>query len=115
MPSNSDAWKVLKKAKELEEELDVTGLISADRVFSLLERDLIPADIQSAVAKCLAPPTDVNRSAHKLLLRLARTPSGKIQIVTTAAPGLGGSQFFGAREPERNNWFPVGGVQGAVC
>jgi transcriptional regulator with XRE-family HTH domain len=36
-------------------------------------------------------------------------------VEASAAPGSGGSRFYGAREPERNNWFPVGEVQGAVC
>ena len=80
---DSAACKILRKAKELGEELDVTGLISADRVFSFLEREFTANDIQSAVAKCLAPATEVDRSAHELLLRLARTPDGKTQIVTT--------------------------------
>lgn len=80
---DSDASKVLQKAWDVGEELDVTGLISADRVFSLLERDFTTADIQSAVAKNLAPAAGVDRSAHEILLRLARTPSGKTQLVTT--------------------------------
>ena len=53
-PEECDASKVLRKAKEIGKELDVTGLISADRVFSLLERDFTTLDIQSAVAKSLA-------------------------------------------------------------
>ncbi|MDC0273976.1 SIR2 family protein [Planctomycetaceae bacterium] len=83
VPPESDACKVLKKAKELGEELDVTGLISADRVFSLMEREFDSTDIQSAVAKCLTPQEGVNRSAHSTLLRLARSPDGKTRIVTT--------------------------------
>jgi hypothetical protein len=82
-PEDCDASKVLRKAKKVSEELDVTGLISADRVFSLLERDFTTLDIQSAVAKSLATAADVDRSAHEILLRLARTPSGKTQLVTT--------------------------------
>lgn len=82
-PDDGDASKVLRKAREVEKELDVTGLISADRVFSLLERDFTALDIQSAVAKSLKPAASVDRSAHELLLRLARTPSGTTQLVTT--------------------------------
>ncbi|MEX0718128.1 MAG: SIR2 family protein [Planctomycetaceae bacterium] len=52
-------------------------------MFSLLERDFTTLDIQSAVAKSLAPSADVDRSAHEILLRLARTPSRKMQLVTT--------------------------------
>ena len=83
VPVNDDACKVLQKARELDDELAVTGLISADRVFSLLERNFTPADIQSAVAKSLAPESGVDRSAHEILLRLARTPDLKTQLVTT--------------------------------
>jgi len=83
VPSGSDACKVLEKARELGKELNVTGLISADRVFSLLERDFDSTDIQSMVAKCLAPSKGVDRSAHETLLRLARSPDGKTRIVTT--------------------------------
>ena len=36
-----------------------------------------------AVAKSLITPSNVDRSAHELLLRLARTATGKTQIVTT--------------------------------
>jgi hypothetical protein len=35
-PEDSDASKVLRKARQVGEELDVTGLISADRVFSFI-------------------------------------------------------------------------------
>lgn len=83
VPSDNHACKVLRKAQELGKELDVTGLISADRVFSLLERDFEPTVIQSMVARCLTPVPDVDRSAHELLRRLARTSTGKTQIVTT--------------------------------
>lgn len=77
-PDNSDARKVLNKAKEVGD-----GLISVDRVFGLLERDFESIVIQRAVARCLAPKAGVNLSAHKLLLRLARTPASKTQLVTT--------------------------------
>ncbi|QDU60963.1 hypothetical protein Pan216_18160 [Planctomycetes bacterium Pan216] len=81
--ADSNAKKLLEKAKEIGEELDVTGLISADRVFSLLEREFTTPDIQSAVAKSLKPASDVDRTAHDVLLRLARTPEDKTQLVTT--------------------------------
>ena len=55
VPEDSDACKVLDKAREIGDELSVTGLISADRVFGLLEREFTVADIQAAVAKSLAP------------------------------------------------------------
>jgi hypothetical protein len=83
VPKDSSVRKVLKKAQEIGAEVNVPGLISADRVFSLLEREFRVKDIQSAVARSLAPKSEVDVSAHHILLRLARTPSSKIQLVTT--------------------------------
>jgi hypothetical protein len=80
---DSDARKVLDKARAIGDELSVTGLISADRVFGLLEREFTPADIQAAVARSLAPKAEPDLSAHQLLLRLAKTPDSKTQLVTT--------------------------------
>lgn len=83
VPPEGDACKVLQKAREIGKELDLTGLISADRVFSLLERDFTKEDIETAVAKRLSPSANVDRSAHETLIRLARTSSGTMQLVTT--------------------------------
>ena len=93
-PNDSDAAKVLNKAREIGSEIDVTGLISADRIFSLLERDFTKEDIQSAVAKNLKPKANVDRSAHQILLRLAKTESGKTQLVTTNFDRLFESEDF---------------------
>ncbi|WP_425400390.1 SIR2 family protein [Aeoliella sp.] len=78
----SDARKVLEKAREVGEQLSVTGLISADRIFGLLERDFSVADIQRAVAKALTKP-DVDVSAHDTLLRLSTTRDSQTLLVTT--------------------------------
>lgn len=83
VPEDSDACKVLNKAREIGDELSVTGLISADRVFGLLEREFEDAVIQAAVARSLAPKGETDLSAHQLLLRLATTPESKTQLVTT--------------------------------
>ena len=81
---DSDALKVLDAAKKIGSELSVSGLISADRVFALLEREFEIADIQAAVAKSLAPKEPPDLSAHQILLRLAMTPDSKrTQLVTT--------------------------------
>lgn len=78
-----DAQKVLNKAREIGDELSVTGLISADRIFGLMERDFTPLDIQRAVARCLTTATSPDLSAHLLLLRLAQAPAARTQLVTT--------------------------------
>ena len=61
----------------------VPGLISADRVFGLLERDFLERDIERAVAKVLAPQKDVDLRAHEVLLDLATTKDGVTKLVTT--------------------------------
>lgn len=78
-----DARKVLNKARKIGDELGVTGLISADRIFGLLERSFTPLDIQGAVAQCLTTSASPDLSAHLLLLRLARPPAVRTQLVTT--------------------------------
>lgn len=80
---DSDACKLLRRARQISEAEKVTGLISADRVFGLLERDFEVRDIQAAVARTLNPSADVNLSAHQLILRLATTPDSRMQLVTT--------------------------------
>lgn len=80
---DSDALKVYEKSGEIGEELSITGLISADRIFGLLEREFTITDIQSAVTKSLKPNSKVDLKAHQILLRLATTPDSKIQLVTT--------------------------------
>jgi SIR2-like domain len=83
VPEDSTVRKLLKRAREIGNEVNVPGLISADRVFGLLEREFAVRDIQSAVAKSLTPKPEVDVSAHQILLRLATTPASKTQLVTT--------------------------------
>lgn len=61
----------------------VGGIVAADRIFGLLERDFAPVDIDRAVGAVLQPSPDVDVSAHRILLSLSRTASGNIQLVTT--------------------------------
>ncbi|HFD11600.1 MAG TPA: hypothetical protein ENJ32_03890, partial [Crenotrichaceae bacterium] len=76
--------KTLKVAEELQKCTSVHGLISADRMFGLLERDFYTKEIEQAVAQALNPtPRRDYLSAHKTLLDLATTPEGKVRIVTT--------------------------------
>lgn len=75
--------KIMAEVKEIGKRTGVDGLISADRVFGLLERDFLSRDIQEKVAKALSPTTPPNLDAHRTLLRLARTRENLIRIVTT--------------------------------
>lgn len=83
VPSDHPALMILNEARELGQRTGVEGLISADRVFGLLERDFLVRDIESAVITALKPDAEVDLSAHKILLDLATTAEGNIQLVTT--------------------------------
>jgi hypothetical protein len=75
---DSAAAKTLNTAKMVGD-----GLISADRIFGLLERDFLTRDIEGAVAAALKPKADVDLSAHKIIVRLAKTREGLVRLVTT--------------------------------
>src|SRR3990172_5761592 len=83
VPSDNPARKILDEAREIDKRIGVSGLISADRIFGLLERDFYAQQVQTAVAEALRPNEAVNLSAHKTILELATTPEGKVRLVTT--------------------------------
>jgi hypothetical protein len=83
VPTDNPACKILNEAREIDKRTGVSGLISADRIFRLLERDFLVRDIEAAVAEILQPPKEVDLSAHQIMLDLATTPEGKVQLVTT--------------------------------
>ncbi|MDY4380036.1 SIR2 family protein [Pectobacterium brasiliense] len=80
---NSPAYKLIQEAQEFDRRVGIPGIISADRVFGLLERDFSSHDIEEAVAYALKPPTGCDLTAHRILLDLATTPAGTAQLVTT--------------------------------
>lgn len=61
----------------------VGSLISADRVFGLMERDFLSRDIYRAIAESLRPSTSSDLTAHRLLLELAKGPDGTTRLITT--------------------------------
>ncbi len=75
--------KVLTEAREIGERTGASGLISADRIFGLLEREFSVQDVEQAVASALQPAKNVDLSAHRIVLDLATTSEGKIRLVTT--------------------------------
>jgi len=81
--SDDPACKILDEARSIEGRTGVGGLISADRIFGLLERSFVSRDIEAAVASALKPSENVDRSAHRILLNLATTLEGRVQLVTT--------------------------------
>ncbi|WP_082678087.1 SIR2 family protein [Type-E symbiont of Plautia stali] len=80
---NSPAYRLILEAREIDQRVGIPGVISADRVFGLLERDFDSRDIEEAVASALKPPADCDLTAHRVLLDLATTPQGTVQLVTT--------------------------------
>jgi NAD-dependent SIR2 family protein deacetylase len=81
--TDSPARRIVEEAREIASRTGVGGLISADRVFGLLERDFLARDIEAAVAKALKPSPAADLSAHRILLDLARGPDAKVRLVTT--------------------------------
>lgn len=86
---DSDAYRLIHSAHEIEKNAGISGLISADRIFGLLERDFRAGDIEEAVALALDPekqdsPKKVDYlKGHKILLDLATGENGKVRLVTT--------------------------------
>lgn len=83
IPADSPALKILNKIKEFETHTGVKGLVSADRIFGLLERDFLVRDIEAAVASALKPDDAPDLIAHNTLLDLATTQEGVVRLVTT--------------------------------
>ena len=82
---DSSARQLMNVAEKLQAEpiKGVGGILAADRIFGLLERDFDLADVERAVGQALRPRPDANLEAHKIMLALSRGPSGQTQLVTT--------------------------------
>ena len=80
---DSPARRLIVAAKSQEHIAGVGGLLPADRIFALLEREFLVADVRAAVARALRPIAGVDLSAHRTVLDLARDPSGATHLVTT--------------------------------
>ena len=81
--ADDPAGRIIEEAREIDRRTGISGLISADRVFGLLERSFTRRDIEAAVAKALKPSLATDLSAHRIMLDLARGPDGKVRLVTT--------------------------------
>ncbi|MUK69692.1 SIR2 family NAD-dependent protein deacylase [Aliivibrio fischeri] len=81
--TSSPALKLIDVAKAITNSTGVEGVVSADRIFGLLEREFLTKDIYKAVAKALTPENKVDLSAHQTMLKLATTKDGLIRLVTT--------------------------------
>ena len=85
---DSPARKLLEEARNLEAKTGVVGVIPADRIFGLLEREGFSTDdIEKAVASVLRPKLQPNGkpdlTAHRIILDLATTREGLVHVVTT--------------------------------
>ena len=81
--ADSSARKLLEEAYNIEAQTGVTGVIAADRMFGLLERDFPLNSIEAAVASALRPGAEPDLTAHRTILDLATTREGLVHIVTT--------------------------------
>ena len=81
--ADDPARRIIEEAQEIDRRTGISGLISADKVFGLLERSFLVRDIEAAVAKALKPSLVADLSAHRIMLDLARAPDGKVRLVTT--------------------------------
>lgn len=80
---DSPAYKLIREAQEIDDRVGISGVISADSVFGILEKDFASRLIEEAVASTLKPPLECDLTAHRILLDLATTPEGAVQLVTT--------------------------------
>jgi hypothetical protein len=80
---HSAARKLISAASTQQSIAGLGSLLPTDRVFSLLEREFEVEDVRNAVAAALRYQPDVDRSAHEMLLDLARGPDGLVRLVTT--------------------------------
>lgn len=97
----SAARKLISAAAAQDTIVGLGSLLPTDRVFSLLEREFEVEDVRNAVATALRYGPEVDRSAHKILLDLARGPDGSVRLVTTNFDHL-----FEGDDPSLNKHIP---------
>lgn len=81
--AQSPARQLLAIARAQQPIAGVGGLLAADRVFALLEREFDVVGIRNAVARALAPAPTADLTAHRIMLDLATGPNGDVRLVTT--------------------------------
>ena len=84
--ADSPARKLLEEAHNIEAQTGVAGVIAADRIFGLLEREFSTDLIEAAVASALRPggeDDEPDLTAHRIILDLATTREGLVHVVTT--------------------------------
>jgi hypothetical protein len=74
IPADKPARQLINAIQTIPPIAGVGSLISADRVFGLIERDFLSRDIYRAIAESLKPEQTPDLTAHRLLLDLAKGP-----------------------------------------
>lgn len=80
---NDDVRRLYSAAQRIETEEKISGFATADRIFGQLRRTFDDQEIGRAVAQCLVTDEDVDLSAHRTILKLARLQTGETRLVTT--------------------------------
>lgn len=78
----SEERRLLDAMVELEER-GLSGLVSADRIFTVLEKNFDRQQIGREIAKSLRGTSSPNLRAHRILLDLATHSDGSSRLVTT--------------------------------
>ena len=110
---NSPTRRLIEAIEKFPPIPQVGSLVSADRVFGLIEREFTQRDIYAAIASCLRPAGTPDLTAHKILLDLAKGPDGRTRLVTTnfdllfeaCDPTLASSKPPRLPDPLRDNEF----------
>jgi hypothetical protein len=83
VPPDNDARRLYAAAQRIEAQEKIEGLAAADRVFGQLRRTFDDRSIGKAVSECLVTDENVDLSAHRAILKLARLQTGETRLVTT--------------------------------
>lgn len=83
VPFNDPARRLFEASEAIENENGIRGIASADKVFGQLSRSFDNNLIGKAVTKCLLTAPNVDLSAHKIILRLAKSRTGETRLITT--------------------------------
>lgn len=81
--NESSAKRIFEVIKETEEAHEVRLLYPTDRIFSLLGRSFDTESIHRAVAQTLTPRENVDLTAHRTMLKLAKLRGGQTRLITT--------------------------------
>ncbi len=75
--------RLLTAMEDISEQFRISGIFSADQIFSKLAEDFDQEHIEQLVSNALETDAGTDTSAHSTLAKLSRTPAGALQLVTT--------------------------------